>query len=963
MYKAFFGFEETPFASKPDPGFFFRGNEHDASLRGLIFAVQARMGLISLTGEEGTGKTTVLECLRESLESDNIPCAFIRDPRISVDGFFQNIASDLDLQCQGGASAYKVFSALSQLMAQQTRRGRTVALIVDDAHNLPADVFNEIIHIASLHDDKAKLIQTIFAGRPELLPMLHKLNLERLKQPTILSRTLHPFELQETKQYIEFRLARAGMPKQTIFSTGAMEEIHDLSHGFPPAIHELCERLLLAAFADSSQVCTEQILSQVFNRQPRNPANIVEVAASVVAPPPMSTTLLQLAFAALPSSPLPALMSASEYFDPFPFTSLQPLFPPVLPCRSTALSVGEFPLGSATPVWLTNGAKAASVPNLSIGSVPFAPSLPRHPAFAALEICGVAEHHFPDSPLTPLGCYIKSKSPFFSAAAAANFSSVPYAPALLPLRPVARLLPAGMIRLPHVPVTPFRVAKNSRLSRGMANDAQPSILGAATLLPTQPVASLQPSGIMQSPCVPFTPVRVAKDSPQPPRAATNVQFEKHTPAIAGGLTASHNLLPLASRVPLPPCDTYVKPSAPLEWAAAGAHLFSMPGAAPLQPVRAAMSLRPSATICWPRVPVVPFKIGEQGRTSARADIREQIEPVNLSLAMPVNASGLTVLRQKNNPLPLISSVRPYSPLPALPVKPFLYPVLSVQAWRPASKIVPVDPLSPDFLRVPAWTPAATRPEATFPPKVSRATPIALRTRLLTLAIPLLAGIAVYGTPPAASALTQGWRRTQQAVLNRAAIALDEDFRSGLKSWTNGGGAPPSWTSDAAGFVHPGALALYRPSLGLVDYQMQFMGMIDKKSLSWVVRAADFKNYYAIRLTVLKPGPVPTIGVTRYAVIDGKTQNRVTTPLVMRAQADTVYRVRLDVRGDRFVLWVQDQQVDSWSQPDSRQGGIGFFSAQDSASRVSGVQVRGQYDTLGRLCAFLVPAGQSPDARP
>jgi hypothetical protein len=200
---------------------------------------------------------------------------------------------------------------------------------------------------------------------------------------------------------------------------------------------------------------------------------------------------------------------------------------------------------------------------------------------------------------------------------------------------------------------------------------------------------------------------------------------------------------------------------------------------------------------------------------------------------------------------------------------------------------------------------------------------------------------------------QGWQRAQQAVFNRAAVALDENFRAGLSDWTNRGGSPPSWASDASGFVHPGALALYRPSLGMVDYQMQFLGTIDKKGLSWVARAADFNNYYAIRLTVLKPGPLPSIGVTRYAVINGIPQKRFTTPLLMSAQADTVYRVRLDIQGDHFALSIQDQPVDSWSESRLRRGSIGFFSEKDARSRIASLHVRGHYDMLGRLCAFLM----------
>src|SRR5207253_4029394 len=117
---------------------------------------------------------------------------------------------------------------------------------------------------------------------------------------------------------------------------------------------------------------------------------------------------------------------------------------------------------------------------------------------------------------------------------------------------------------------------------------------------------------------------------------------------------------------------------------------------------------------------------------------------------------------------------------------------------------------------------------------------------------------------------------KQSMLDRAAIALDEDFRSGLDDWATRGDRDASWSFDATGFVRPGPLALYRPSLGLADYQLQFLGLIDKKALSWVVRAADFNNYYVVKLIVLKAGPLLTVGITRYAVVNGQPDARVDT---------------------------------------------------------------------------------------
>ena len=160
-------------------------------------------------------------------------------------------------------------------------------------------------------------------------------------------------------------------------------------------------------------------------------------------------------------------------------------------------------------------------------------------------------------------------------------------------------------------------------------------------------------------------------------------------------------------------------------------------------------------------------------------------------------------------------------------------------------------------------------------------------KLLAIAIPILLGLAlrpslpkVRVTAPATSGgisknLGDGFRaqfvNVRNSVAQRAAVALNEDFRSGLDDWQTRGDLSTGWSFDDNGFVKPGTLALYRPSLGLRDYEMEFLGMVDKKALSWVVRAKDFDNYYVVKLVVTKAGPLPTMGITRYAVIDGKAQ--------------------------------------------------------------------------------------------
>jgi hypothetical protein len=243
-------------------------------------------------------------------------------------------------------------------------------------------------------------------------------------------------------------------------------------------------------------------------------------------------------------------------------------------------------------------------------------------------------------------------------------------------------------------------------------------------------------------------------------------------------------------------------------------------------------------------------------------------------------------------------------------------------------------------------------------------------KLLAFAIPALLALAFHRelpkvhlatTPPTGelrknftNVVNAQWTNVRRAVVDRAAVALDEDFRSGLDDWASRGDATADWSFDATGFVKPGPLALYRPSMNLTDYQVQFLGMIDKKALSWVVRAADFENYYVLKLVVLKPGPRTTVGLTRYAVIHGKAVDRVDTVVPMEAQPDTLYRVRLELNGDDFSLGIQGQMVDNWSEPRLPRGGVGFFTSRGEESRLRWVALTHQYDMLGRLCAYLAP---------
>jgi len=248
-------------------------------------------------------------------------------------------------------------------------------------------------------------------------------------------------------------------------------------------------------------------------------------------------------------------------------------------------------------------------------------------------------------------------------------------------------------------------------------------------------------------------------------------------------------------------------------------------------------------------------------------------------------------------------------------------------------------------------------------------------RWIALAVPLIIGLIWFADSPAAQVGAKGriasmvpnvsgllntsfkgdsLDELKQNIQRRAAVELSDDFRQGLGEWSGVGEWSKGWSYDPAGFIRPRKLALYTPSLGLEDYRFEFLGAIERKALSWVFRAADVKNYYAARLEVTRGGPLPTVELVRYSVIDGRIGSRKSIPLPMQARLDTIYRVRVDVRGSDFVTTIQGQVVDVFSDDRLPRGGVGFFSESGEDARLRWIEVSHQYDMLGRLCAYLVP---------
>jgi len=194
---------------------------------------------------------------------------------------------------------------------------------------------------------------------------------------------------------------------------------------------------------------------------------------------------------------------------------------------------------------------------------------------------------------------------------------------------------------------------------------------------------------------------------------------------------------------------------------------------------------------------------------------------------------------------------------------------------------------------------------------------------------------------------------RQAIASRATRSLADDFRGGLNQWKGlRESLPKGWSYNQDGYMHPGQLALYRPSVPLSDYRFEFMAQVENKSVDWVVRARDANNYYALKFAVVEPGPRPLVAMVRYPVIEGNRGTRVQTPVRMMIHANTPYRVTVDVKGNRYRAYIEGQQADYWTDDGLKSGGVGFFSEAGERARVYWVKLESHDDLLGRICALL-----------
>ncbi len=261
MYRAFYGLIRPPFEMTPDPGFLYLGETHREGLATLVYGVRSRKGFVMLTGEVGTGKTTLLHALLAQLDS-NTDSAYIFNPCLESLDFFRLLFDDLGIE-EKCTSKAEYLLALNHYLIDRLQQNRTVLLIIDEAQNLSREMLEEVRLLSNLETPNSKLIQILLVGQPELGEMLDRDDLRQLRQRIVLRYALKPFDADEMEAYVEERLRLAGYTGKGIFKRSAFRELFAVTGGVPRLVNVVCDGALLTGYGRDRPTLDAEIIREV----------------------------------------------------------------------------------------------------------------------------------------------------------------------------------------------------------------------------------------------------------------------------------------------------------------------------------------------------------------------------------------------------------------------------------------------------------------------------------------------------------------------------------------------------------------------------------------------------------------------------------------------------------------------------------------------------------------------------
>jgi general secretion pathway protein A len=260
MYRKFFGLKEKPFNVTADPSFLFFSRRHKEAFSHLVYGIKERKGFLEITGEIGTGKTTLCKALLNSLDKET-KTAIIFNPNLSKTQMMKTILQDFGISVEN-QSRVSLISRLNEFLIEQLFLKKNVVLIVDEAQNLNTSLLEQIRLLSNLETEKEKLLQIVLVGQPELRDKLKSPGLTQLRQRISVRYHILPLERDELNKYIRHRLSVAGANNSVKFETRTLEKIYHYSQGVPRLINMLCDKAMLAAFVQETKSIKPKLIGE-----------------------------------------------------------------------------------------------------------------------------------------------------------------------------------------------------------------------------------------------------------------------------------------------------------------------------------------------------------------------------------------------------------------------------------------------------------------------------------------------------------------------------------------------------------------------------------------------------------------------------------------------------------------------------------------------------------------------------
>ena len=260
MYEYYYGFKEKPFQINPDPNFLYLSPNHDHALKYLEYGIERNIGIILLTGEVGSGKTTLIHYLRRQV-GQNLELAFLSNTNLSADQLLSYILIELNIEPETTGKAHKL-NLFKNYLRSLNNEGRRIILVIDEAQNLPKDALEEVRMLSNFQADDSMPLQIFLIGQPELRTILKSPGMHQIRQRIAVNYHLNGLSREETQNYIEYRLKKAGGNRNP-FTPDAIDLIFQSAAGIPRSINILCDSALLYGFAEEVETVDADIVESV----------------------------------------------------------------------------------------------------------------------------------------------------------------------------------------------------------------------------------------------------------------------------------------------------------------------------------------------------------------------------------------------------------------------------------------------------------------------------------------------------------------------------------------------------------------------------------------------------------------------------------------------------------------------------------------------------------------------------